>query len=1036
MKRLVLISLFFLFTLSTVSSADDVEVFGTVKSNVAPNVLFILDNSVSMKRIEGPVGNYDNTIEYEGKFDKNKFYYRWGYTAVKGLEPLALRHADIANISCTTMKSTLQSSGHWKGTAFVYPGKDFRCEGTAVDKLCSTPSLEVKRSFYKGNYLNWYYYNVFEDNYEKTKTYIGSFASETIYKDEDSDSSLAKIKERPDAFKMGFEDANISSISENDRSISDSLKSTGYWSGDLYAREGVFFSSCEGAGGRKVLGVCQPALDILSFNDQSVYAGNYLNWFFNRTTDAYNAETKYSGGFAANRFYYISSSKTPVKNYSSGVRTISAGAIECESINTAMTNDHYWSGEACAWRRNLFDESTAYFKCSNDVDRLKDYNFYSGNYLNYFYEKRMGVAKRVMKNVLETRTDIRMGLMTFNDYVEVNSKVFEDGGKVDAFISDDSTEFLRALSNTKAITRPHSPLAETLAEAGRYFAGINGKCSNDSTARPFTSPITHWCQSNHVIIISDGSSFADADYNLWLAPYICTSDWDNDPNNDYIGDYDKDRKEWAIFGNYLDDVAKYLYDNDIYRDRLFQTPHPANKKTKQNVITHTVGFMVSGIGDILTTRKGLLRNTASQGGGSYQEVTSSADLDEKLRSSINSVLNNVLSTQNFVTPSVPVSSESQSFSGEYYYLAMFYPQSQGRWEGNLKKYETKSYMAMDKEIWTESTSREFKDGGVKEKLKTMNSSDRKIYFGNEMKEFNSVNVTKTMTSGGDKVWSDADHAKLLNSIKCGNSGEACSTGKLGEYALGDIIHFTPLFHSFKNGQAVNNRIFVGANDGMLHCIDDSTGLEKWAFIPGEQISRLKYLIPEGHKSSQVLSHEYFIDGGRAIYETSDSKKLLIFGERRGGKNYYALDVSSPDSPVFKYKVSVNDDFGQSWTSLRVVPIMYDRMTKKDIFWIGGGYDADNQDKYDKQNANTKPKDRDDVGKGIYAVDAGTGQILVSLKPSGLNNCVIEPISFNPGYESTVALEDGQKKTDLKDAHSRVYACDMAANLWGGETGYR
>src|SRR5262249_28178452 len=50
-------------------------------------------------------------------------------------------------------------------------------------------------------------------------------------------------------------------------------------------------------------------------------------------------------------------------------------------------------------------------------------------------------------------------------------------------------------------------------------------------------------------------------------------------------------------------------------------------------------------------------------------------------------------------------------------------------------------------------------------------------------------------------------------------------------------------------------IFVGANDGMMHCFDARTGVELWAFIPFNLLPKLKAL-----QSGQPVSlFNYFVD---------------------------------------------------------------------------------------------------------------------------------------------------------------------------------
>ena len=93
-----------------------------------------------------------------------------------------------------------------------------------------------------------------------------------------------------------------------------------------------------------------------------------------------------------------------------------------------------------------------------------------------------------------------------------------------------------------------------------------------------------------------------------------------------------------------------------------------------------------------------------------------------------------------------------------------------------------------------------------------------------------------------------------------------------DWKLGDLNHSKPAIASYGTNTSY---IFVGSNDGMLHCFDDSNGKETWAFVPKEQFSRLQ--------EAYTGDHDYFIDGSPTIANIDGSPKIVIVGERRGGK---------------------------------------------------------------------------------------------------------------------------------------------------------
>ncbi len=120
---------------------------------------------------------------------------------------------------------------------------------------------------------------------------------------------------------------------------------------------------------------------------------------------------------------------------------------------------------------------------------------------------------------------------------------------------------------------------------------------------------------------------------------------------------------------------------------------------------------------------------------------------------------------------------------------------------------------------------------------------------------------------------------------------------------------------------------VGANDGMVHafhngswhdcssgsvdkpsaCVsgigfyDRGTGDELWAFIPPDQLSKLPDLLG--------TEHQYFVDATPMVREvwadangdhTKDKGEfhtVAVIGERRGGKQFFALDVTDTRGPT-------------------------------------------------------------------------------------------------------------------------------------------
>lgn len=91
-------------------------------------------------------------------------------------------------------------------------------------------------------------------------------------------------------------------------------------------------------------------------------------------------------------------------------------------------------------------------------------------------------------------------------------------------------------------------------------------------------------------------------------------------------------------------------------------------------------------------------------------------------------------------------------------------------------------------------------------------------------------------------------------------------------------------------------IYVGANDGMVHAFNATTGREVFAFIPGyfiqgSGLSSLKDM------SDTSYVHKFYVDGalsnGAAKLQSGQWRTLLAGGLRAGGKGMFLLDITDP-----------------------------------------------------------------------------------------------------------------------------------------------
>jgi type IV pilus assembly protein PilY1 len=217
-------------------------------------------------------------------------------------------------------------------------------------------------------------------------------------------------------------------------------------------------------------------------------------------------------------------------------------------------------------------------------------------------------------------------------------------------------------------------------------------------------------------------------------------------------------------------------------------------------------------------------------------------------------------------------------------------------------------------------------------------------------------------------------------------------------------------------------IYAGSNDGMLHAFDNATGNELWAFIPPDLLKNLNNF------SNSLTSLQIFVDGAPKAYVNyvynangsiqSVTQAILIFGERRGGNTYTALDVTSQSTPKFLWSISPSttgySELGQSWSTPILGQIKNGGGTKW-VAFIGGGYDATHED--------TTPAGTDTCGRAIYVVDITNGNKIWSYSNSNDSN-----MKYSIPSDITPIDTNGDGLIE------RLYVGDMGGQMWRFDIG--
>jgi type IV pilus assembly protein PilY1 len=239
--------------------------------------------------------------------------------------------------------------------------------------------------------------------------------------------------------------------------------------------------------------------------------------------------------------------------------------------------------------------------------------------------------------------------------------------------------------------------------------------------------------------------------------------------------------------------------------------------------------------------------------------------------------------------------------------------------------------------------------------------------------------------------------------------------------LGDIVHAQPVYvqappysfadsgyEAFKTSQADRApTVYVSANDGMLHAFDAETGKERWAYVPPIVMPNLWRLADANYTNN----HRYFIDGPLTVADIDDGgtwKSILIGALGKGGRGYFALDITDPASPkyMWSFTADTNPNMGYSYGAATV--------TKVDGTWavlLPSGY-------------NNIPE------SGKYTSADGIGRLFLVNASSGN---LIKEISTGSGSVSTPSglakINPRVQFFETDNTATLAYGGDLLGNLW-------
>ncbi|MDP9084392.1 MAG: PilC/PilY family type IV pilus protein [Pseudomonadota bacterium] len=244
------------------------------------------------------------------------------------------------------------------------------------------------------------------------------------------------------------------------------------------------------------------------------------------------------------------------------------------------------------------------------------------------------------------------------------------------------------------------------------------------------------------------------------------------------------------------------------------------------------------------------------------------------------------------------------------------------------------------------------------------------------------------------------------------------THRLGDIVGSDPLYIgapgtanqTPSYVAFAAARAARPPvIYVGANDGMLHAFDATTGNERFAYIPRGVYANLINLVNPYYNAS----HLFYVNGSPQASDVQFADltwhTVLVGTEGAGGNSVYALDVSDPAAISTEAALAgkVLWDFTDPNMGLGFsTPAIASTANGWTVF-VGNGYNSPNQKPY------------------LYALNPQTGAVfkkidLCAAVPTACN------LSASNGLSSAIAVNSGGQIAGYANI---VYAGDLQGNLW-------
>ena len=509
-----------------------------------------------------------------------------------------------------------------------------------------------------------------------------------------------------------------------------------------------------------------------------------------------------------------------------------------------------------------------------------------------YHRSRSKVAKAGAGRAFRTQGNrVRVGFRTIWDRNNLDIPVADGDGRFinDYDVSPNITNRDKWYSRLYAAQSSNgTPLQAALKSAGDYF-------SSDAASGPYgpeAGASQYSCRQNFSILTTDG---------FWNTSTVDNGNVDGTAGTTIYGAKSQSYT-YAPTGPYSDIRVKTLADVAMhYWKRDLRTDIPSmgvniSSRDKNNVPTsaenpafwqHMVTFGISiglkgnsGYGSVSSVPSGIvwpnptdaedadriddLLHAAVNGRGRFIAATNPVQFAAGLKEALDTIQQRTSSFSNVATNAASIRSGGKVFNASYV---------SGLWTGAVKAWNLDANNNPVTLAWTSSIP-------VGRQVFTFNGATGATFP-------TSAQATALTRTGDDVDYpvSGADNAAYIKGSQ-GLEGTDAPKLRVRTTLLGDIVGSSPAYVDD------TQTIYVGANDGMLHAFNASTGVEQFAYVPNIlSMAKLRDL------SRGDYTHKFLVDGPVAVSPRTltPGKNLLVGTLGKGGKGMFGLDVTNPGS---------------------------------------------------------------------------------------------------------------------------------------------